>query len=126
MAVTAGTLTIRARAPGRVLLQPAIRDEGDRRDVTLVLVKATVLAGQVFPNERAELRLLDASDHEVREAWSDDQGRFRMEQLPAGEFVLEVVTEHKVPLRVSIRLPLSGGELHVHLTEDYPDCGHPH
>jgi hypothetical protein len=120
-----GPLSATAASPGRLLVEDGVREDGDRQDVTLVLAGSTVLQGQVFPNEAAHLRLTDAKGAEVRSEPTDDQGRFRLEGIPAGDYTLEVESDTKVPTPVTVSLPLPG-PLHVHLGEDYGRCGHEH
>ncbi len=120
-----GPLSATAALPGRLLVADEVREEGERHDVTLVLAQETILEGQVFPNEAAQLRLTDSRGAEVRSEQTDDNGRFRLEGIPAGDYTLEVESDVKVPLSLSVSLPLTE-PLHVHLGQDYGRCGHDH
>jgi hypothetical protein len=125
VAVPAGPLSLRASAPGYAEGDRVLRGPDDRAPVDLVLARASLFAGQVFPNEPARVVLLSMEGEVLRTVWSDDAGRFRMEEVAAGNYKVEAGTERKAPVQVEVRLPLDG-LLHVHLEGDYGDCRHDH
>ncbi len=95
-ALTFGSATVLVQAPGFARHRSGWRD--GQKELTIQLAPEAVLAGEIHDSEGKPLKevyisLTSGSDQISAKVGSDDKGRFRIAELPAGEWMIDVRSE---------------------------------
>ncbi len=95
-ALTFGSATVLVQAPGFARHRSGWRD--GQKELTIQLAPEAVLTGEIHDSEGKPLKevyisLTSGSDQISAKVGSDDKGRFRIAELPAGEWMIDVRSE---------------------------------